>query len=106
MWPSQKITVYMWFALLNTLGAFIAAVPVCLVLKWLIESDRVRAAFTVGAPTAFLMIASVVAHYAPLSRASVLMAIELFLAVFLALPFWIWVMGALASKSWFERSPE
>ena len=106
IWPSRKISVYLWFGLLNAVGAFVAAVPVGLLLKWLIESDRVRAAFTVGAPTAFLMIASVVVHYSPLSRASMFMAAELFTVVLLAVPFLVWVMGALASQRWFERSPE
>ena len=58
-----------------------------------------RAAFTVGASTAFPMIAAVVVHYSPLSRASVLMAIELFLVVLLAVPFWVWVMGAMFKRT-------
>ena len=96
IWPSRKVAVYLWFALLNAVGAFLAALPVSLLLRWLIEDDRVRAAFTVGAPTAFLMIASVVVHYAPLSRVSVFMAAELFAVVFLAVPFWVWCGMALA----------
>jgi hypothetical protein len=63
VWPSRKVAVYVWFGLLNAGGAFIAAVPVSLLLRWLVKGDRVRAAFTVGAPTAFLMIAAVVVHY-------------------------------------------
>jgi hypothetical protein len=98
IWPSRKVAVYAWFGLLNAMGAFIAAVPVSVLLRWLIEGDRVRAAFTVGAPTAFLMIASVVVHYSPLSRASMLIALELFLMVCLAVPLLVWVMRVLRSK--------
>jgi hypothetical protein len=98
IWPSRKVAVYVWFGLLNAIGAFIAAVPVSLLLSWLIEGNRIRAAFTVGAPTAFLMIASVVVHYSPLSRASMLMAAELFLVVLVSLPFLVWLMAALVSK--------
>jgi hypothetical protein len=103
IWPSRKVAVYVWFGLLNAVGAFVAAVPVSLLLRCLIEGHRVRAAFTVGAPTAFLMIVSVVVHYSPLSRASMLMALELFLMVFLAVPFLVWVMRAFASKQ--RRAP-
>ena len=95
VWPSRKAAVYVWFGVLNAVGAVIAAVPVSILLRWLIDGDRVRAAFTVGAPTAFLMAASVVVHYAPLSRVSALMTLELFLVVFLAVPFLVWVAGAL-----------
>jgi hypothetical protein len=95
IWSSRKVAVYIWFGLLNAVGALIAAVPVSILVRWLIDGNRVRAAFTVGAPTAFLMIASVAAHYSPLSRASVLMTLELFLVVFLAVPFLVWVTRAL-----------
>jgi hypothetical protein len=44
------------------------------------------------------MIASVIARYSPLSRASVLMTLELFLVAFLAVPFLVWAMGALRWK--------
>jgi hypothetical protein len=60
IWPSRKVGVYAWFGLLNAVGTLIAAVPVSILVNWLIEGNRVRAAFTVGAPTAFLMIASVI----------------------------------------------
>jgi hypothetical protein len=102
IWPSRKFGVYAWFGLLNAVAAIVAAVPVSLLLRWLVDVNRIRAAFTIGAPTAFLMIASVVAHYSPLSRASVLMALELFLVVFLAVPFLVWVMHALASNDRFS----
>lgn len=95
IWPSRKVAVYAWFGILNAAGAVIAAVPVAILLTWLIDENRLRAAFTVGAPTAFLMIASVVAHYSPLSGASVVMTAELFLVVFLAAPFLVWLMRAL-----------
>jgi hypothetical protein len=106
IWPSRKIAVYIWFGLLNTVGAFIAAVPVGVSLRWLIEGDRVRAAFTVGAATAFLMIAAVVVHYAPLTRASTLMAAELFIVVLLAVPFWVWFIRAFPFRGRFENSSE
>jgi len=106
VWPSRQFGIYAWFGLLNAVGAVIAAVPVSILLRWLIDGNRIRAAFTVGAPAAFLMIASVVAHYSPLSRASALMALELFLLVFLAVPFLVWVMGALPWKQRFGRSSE
>jgi hypothetical protein len=106
VWPSRKVGVYAWFGLLNAVGALIAAVPVSILLRWLIERNRVRASFTVGAPTAFLMVASVVAHYSPLSSASVFMAVELFLVAFLAVPFLVWIMQALPSKQRFKRSSE
>ena len=95
IWPSRKVGVYAWFGLLNAAGAIIAAVPVSILLRSLVDGNRVRAAFTIGAPTAFLMVASVVAHYAPLSRASTLMAVELFLVVLSAVPFLVWVMRGL-----------
>lgn len=94
-WPSRKVAVYAWFGILNAAGAVIAAVPVAILLTWMIDENRRRAAFTVGAPTAFLMIASVVAHYSPLSGASVVMTAELFLLVFLAVPFLVCLMRAL-----------
>jgi hypothetical protein len=106
IWPSRKVGVYAWFGLLNAVGALIAAVPVSILVRWLIDGNRVRASFTVGAPTAFLMIVSVVVHYSPLGRASVLMTLELFLVVFLAVPFVVWVMSAFPSKQRFERSSE
>jgi hypothetical protein len=55
IWPSRKFGVYAWFGLLNAVGAVIAAVPVSVLLRWLIDGNRIRAAFIVGAPTAFLM---------------------------------------------------
>lgn len=61
IWPSRKVGVYAWFGLLNAVGALIAAVPVSILVRWLIDGNRIRAALTVGAPTAFLMSASVVA---------------------------------------------
>jgi hypothetical protein len=73
-----------------------------LLLRWLVEGNRVRAAFTVGVPAAVLMTGSVVVHYSPLSPASVLMAAELFLVVLLSVPFLVWVMGALGSKRGFQ----
>jgi hypothetical protein len=99
IWPSRKVAVYLWFGVLNAVGAVIAAIPVSLLLRWLVEGNRVRAAFTVGVPAAVLMTGSVVVHYSPLSRASVLMAAELFLVVLLSVPFLVWVIGALVSKS-------
>jgi hypothetical protein len=63
IWPSHRVGVYVWFGLLNAMGAVIAAVPVSILLRWLIDGNRIRAAFTVRAPTAFLMIASVVAKW-------------------------------------------
>ena len=95
IWPSRKVAVYVWFGTLNAVGAVISAIPVSLLLRWLVESNRMRAAFTVGLPTAVLMIGSVVAHYSPLSRASTLMAVELFLVIFLTLPLLVWVIEAL-----------
>jgi hypothetical protein len=106
IWPSRKVAVYVWFGTLNAVGAVISAIPVSLLLRWLIDGNRIRAAFTVGVPTAVLMIGSVIAHYSPLSRASTLMAVELFLVVLLSVPLLVWVMGALASKRGFQRSPE
>jgi hypothetical protein len=111
VWPSRKVGVYAWFGLLNAVGALIAALPVSLLLRWLIERNCVRASFTVGAPTAFLMVASVVAHYSPLSSSSVFMAVELFLVAFLAVPFLavpflVWIMQTLPSKQRFERPSE
>jgi hypothetical protein len=106
IWPSRKIAIYIWFGLLNAVAAFIAAVPVAVLLRWLIEGDRVRAAFTVGAASAFLMIASVVVHYAPLGRASTLMAAELFVVVLLAVPFWVWVIRAFPFRGRLENSSE
>jgi ABC-type spermidine/putrescine transport system permease subunit I len=96
--------VYVWFGLLNTVGAVIAAVPVAILLRRLIDRNRVRAAFLVGAPTALVMIGSVIAHYSPLSRASAFIAIALFLAMLLAVPFLVWSMRALPSNNRFERS--
>jgi hypothetical protein len=98
IWPSRKFGVYAWFGLLNAAGAIIAAVPVTLLLRWLIERDRTRAAFMVGAPAAFAMIGSVVAHYSPLTRATALMTVELFLVVFLAVPILVWATRVLPSK--------
>jgi hypothetical protein len=106
IWPSRRGAVYAWFGLLNAVGALIAAVPVSVLLRWLIEGDRVRVAFTVGAPTAFLMVASIVVHYAPLSRASALMSAELFVVVLLAVPLWVWIMRALPFKGRIEKSSE
>jgi hypothetical protein len=106
IWPSRKMAVYGWFGLLNAVGALIAAVPVSVLLMWLVERDRVRAAFTVGAPTAFLMVASVIVHYSPLSRASVLMVAELFLVLLLSVPFLVWLMAVLASKRELQGSSE
>jgi hypothetical protein len=109
IWPSRKIAVYVWFGLLNAAGAFIAAVPISVLLSGLIHQNRVRAAFTVGASTAFLMIASVVVHYSPLTRASVFMTGELFLVVLLAVPLLVWAISALPFRHRFgdfERRSE
>lgn len=106
IWPSRKVGVYAWFGLLNAVGALIAAVPVGILVRWLVDDNRLRAAFTVGAPTAFLMIVSVVAHYSPLGRASVLMTLELFLAVLLAVPFLVWALRAWPSKQPFDGPSE
>jgi hypothetical protein len=97
IWPSREIAVYVWFGFLNAAGAFVAAVPIGALLMWLIQQNRVRAAFTVAAPTAFLMVASVVVHYSPLNRASVFMTGELFLMVLLAVPLLVWAVSALPS---------
>jgi hypothetical protein len=106
IWPSRTVAVYVWFGTLNAIGAVISAIPISLLLRWLVEGNRIRAAFTVGVPTAVLMLGSVVTHYSPLSRASTLMAGELFLVVLLSVPLLVWVMGALTSKRGFQRSPE
>jgi hypothetical protein len=98
IWPSRRAAVYVWFGILNAVGAVIAAVPVSVLLRWLIDSNRVRAAFTVGAPTAFLTIASVVKNYSPLKLASLLVTVELFFVLLLAVPFLVWVMRALPPK--------
>lgn len=42
IWPSRKIGVYAWFGLLNAAGALMAAVPVALLLSWLIDRNRAR----------------------------------------------------------------
>jgi hypothetical protein len=102
LWPSRKIGVYAWFGLLNAVGALIAAVPVAMLLRWQIDDNRVRAAFTVGVPSAFLMIAAVIVHYSPSDRASALMTAELFLAVCLAVPFWVWIARALPANNRFS----
>jgi hypothetical protein len=60
IWPSRKLAVYLWFSVLNAVGAVIAAIPVSVLLRWLVEGNRVRAAFTVGVPAAVLMTGSVV----------------------------------------------
>jgi hypothetical protein len=104
IWPSRGVGVYVWFGLLNTVGALIAAVPVAILLIRLIDRDCVRAAFLVGAPTALVMIGSAIAHYSPLSRASAFIAIALFLAMLLAVPFLVWSMRALPSNNRFQRS--
>ena len=106
IWPSRSVGVYVWFGILNAVGALIAAVPVSILVRWLIDGNRIRVALAVGAPTAFLMVASVVAHYSPLSRSTALMTLELFLVVFLAVPFLVWVMRALPSSHRLERSSE
>jgi hypothetical protein len=98
IWPSRKVAVYLWFGVLNAVGAVIAAIPVSLLLGWLIEGNRVRAAFTVGVPAAVLMAGSVVVHYSPLSRASALIAAELFLVVLLSVPFLVWVAKSFMSQ--------
>jgi hypothetical protein len=95
IWPSRKVAIYVWFGVLNAAGAFVAAVPISALLVWLIPQNRVRAAFTVGAPTAFLMVASVVVHYAPLNRASLFMTGELFLVVLLAVPLLVLAIGLM-----------
>jgi fluoride ion exporter CrcB/FEX len=106
IWPSRKVAVYLWFGTLNAVGAVISAIPVSLLLRWLVEDNRIRAALTVGVPKAVLTIGSVIAHYSPLSLASTLMAVELYVVVLLSVPLLVWVMGALASKRGFQRSPE
>lgn len=98
IWPSHKIGVYAWFGLLNAAGALMAAVPVALLLRWLIDRNRARAAFIVGVMTALVVIGPEAAEYSPFGRASALMTFELFLVIFLAVPFLIWVMHALPSN--------
>jgi hypothetical protein len=104
IWPSRRVGVYTWFGLLNAAGAVIAAVPVAILLRYLIDLNRVRAAFIVGVLPALVVIGSVVMEYPPSRLASALMAVELFLVIFLAVPFLIWLMRALPSNNWFDRS--
>jgi len=104
IWSSRSVGVYVWFGLLNTVGAVIAAVPVAILLRRLIDRNRIRAAFLVGMPTALVMVGSLVVHYSPLNHASVFIAIALFLAILLAVPFLVWSMRALPSQNRFERS--
>lgn len=103
IWPSRKVGVYVWFGLLNTLGAIVAAVPVAILLCRLVEHNRTRAAFLVGAPTALVMVASIVVHYSPLPRASVFIAIALFLSILLAVPLIVWGIRATPSNNQFGR---
>jgi fluoride ion exporter CrcB/FEX len=106
IWPSRKVAVCAWFGLMNALGSLIAAVAVAILLRWLIDGNRIRAALTVGAPAAFLTVASVVVHYSPMNRASKLMTAELFLVMFLAVPLLVWIIAALTSNPRFERLGE
>jgi hypothetical protein len=104
LWPSRRVGAYTWFGLLNAAGAVIAAVPVAILLRCLIDLNRVRAAFIVGVLPALIVIGSVVMEYPPSRLASALMAVELFLVIFLAVPFVIWLMRALPPNNCFERS--
>jgi hypothetical protein len=103
IWPSRRVGIYTWFGLLNAAGAVIAAVPVAILLRGLIDLNRVRAAFIVGVLPALIVIGSVIMEYPPSRFATALMAVELFLVIFLAVPFLIWLMRALPSIR-FERS--
>jgi hypothetical protein len=104
IWPSRRVGAYTWFGLLNAAGAVIAAIPVFILLRWLIDRNRVRAAFIVGVITALVVIGSVVAEYSSFGRAPALRALELILVIFLAVPFLIWVMRAPPSTKRVERS--
>ena len=104
MWPSRTVGVYIWFGLLNAAGAVLAAIPVAILFRWLIDRNRVRAAFIVGVITALVVTGSAAAKYSPFARATALMALELFLVIFLALPFLIWVLRALTSNKRLSES--
>lgn len=110
IWPSRRVGVFTWFGLLNAAGAVIAAVPVAILLSWLIDRNRLRAAFIVGVLVAVAVIGPLVAGTSPLGRAPAmsvnawLMTLELFLVILLAVPLLIWAMRALPSNNWFDRS--
>lgn len=110
IWPSRTVGVFAWFGLLNAAGTLIAAIPVAILLMWLIDRNRTRAAFTVGVLVALAVIGPPVAGTSSFGRPPTmsvnawLMTLELFLLMFLAVPFLIWAMRALPSNKWFKRS--
>jgi hypothetical protein len=96
MWASHRWGVYTWFGLLNVTGAVLAAIPIAILLRLLIERNRVRAAFIVGVITALVVTGSGIREYSPFSGPAIaLMDLELFLAFVLAVPLLIWLLRAL-----------
>jgi hypothetical protein len=97
-WPSRKAGVYTWFGMLNAAGALVAAVPVAILLRWLLNANRVRAAFFIGVITASVVAGSTVIKYPSIDRPTAFMAFELCTVLFLAVPFLSWILGALPTR--------
>lgn len=105
MWPSHSVGVYTWFGLLNGVGVVLAAVPVAILLRWLVDRKRVRAAFFVGVITALVVTGETVAEYSPFAhRATTLMTLEIFLVMVLAVPFLIWLLSVFPSNERMSKS--
>ena len=112
IWPTQKVGVYVWFGLLNGVAAMLAALPIALLLAWLFVRPRqTQMAFYVGAIAGLGTVISVFASdYSPLGRPPAialpvsLMTLAEFLELLMAVPLFVWIIGAFVSHSALDRS--
>ena len=112
IWPTQKVGVYVWFGLLNGAAAMLAALPIALLLAWLFARPRqTHMAFYVGVIAGLGTVISVFASdYSPLRRPPAialpvsLMTLAEFLELLMAVPLFVWIIGAFVSHSSLDRS--
>jgi len=112
IWPTQKVGVYVWFGLLNGAAAMLAALPIALLLAWLFARPRqTHMAFYVGVIAGLGTVISVFASdYSHLGRPPAialpvsLMTLAEFLELLMAVPLFVWIIGAFVSYSSLDRS--
>jgi hypothetical protein len=66
LFPSRRLGVLAWFQAMNVVGAFVAAVPIALLLTWRVPQYKQAAALIIGSIVTAAVIIQAVALYTPL----------------------------------------
>jgi hypothetical protein len=110
-WTSRAVGFVLWLQLLNVSMAVVAALPVSVVLCWIIKGSRRVLASLIGATTALVHLAglqfsgySLIGDGSPHQFALWLDTTVQVLSLGLAVPLFVWAIGALPSNHPLERT--